>query len=243
MKENEGEMNSETKNELRCPQAVLWDLDGTLIDSNELHYHTWRDSLAAEGFALSRAQFLADVGKRNDEILRGYFGADLHERDCARIASLKEDRYRDMVRAGGVEMLPGARGWIERLAAAGRKQAIATSAPRLNLEVVVGVLGIRDLFGALVSSEEVAAGKPDPDVFLEAAKRLDVAPEDCLVIEDAPAGVIAARRAGMRVVGLRTTHAGIEADWVVASPEELGRVLDLAALCHGDEAGLAVSRA
>jgi beta-phosphoglucomutase len=241
MKENEGEMNSEKKNELRCPQAILWDLDGTLIDSNELHYHTWRDSLAAEGFALSRAQFLADVGKRNDEILRGYFGADLHERDCTRIATLKEDRYRDMVRTGGLEMLPGARQWIERLAAAGRKQAIATSAPRLNLEVVVGVLGIRELFGALVSSEEVAAGKPDPDVFLEAARRLDVTPTECLVIEDAPAGVVAARRAGMRVVGLQTTHAGIEADWVVASPAELAGVLEFATLCH--EAEIAISRA
>jgi beta-phosphoglucomutase len=243
MKENEGEMSAEKKNGLRCPQAILWDLDGTLIDSNELHYQTWRDSLAAEGFTLSRAQFLADVGKRNDEILRGYFGADLHERDCARIASLKEDCYRDLVRAGGLEMLPGAREWVERLAAAGRKQAIATSAPRLNLEVVVGVLGIRELFGALVSSEEVAAGKPDPDVFLEAARRLEVAPAECLVIEDAPAGVIAARRAGMRVVGLQTTHAGIEADWVVASPAELAQVMEFAALCHEDEAVIAISRA
>ena len=236
-------MNSDMKGKIERPGAVLWDLDGTLIDSNEIHFHTWRDALAAAGYELSRAQFLADVGKRNDEILRGYFGADLHERDCALIASLKEDRYRDMVRAGGVEMLPGARQWIEQLAAAGRKQAIATSAPRLNLEVVVGVLGIRDLFGALVSSEEVAAGKPEPDVFLEAARRLEVAPADCLVIEDAPAGVVAARRAGMRVVGLQTTHAGIEADWVVASPAELAQVLEFAALCHANEAEIAISRA
>ena len=236
-------MKSEMKGKMERPGAILWDLDGTLIDSNEIHFHTWREALAAAGYELSRAQFLADVGKRNDEILRGYFGADLHERDCARIASLKEDRYRDMVRAGGVEMLPGARQWIELLAAAGRKQAIATSAPRLNLEVVVGVLGIRDLFGALVSSEEVAAGKPDPDVFLEAARRLDVAPADCLVIEDAPAGVVAARRAGMRVVGLQTTHTGIEADWVVASPAELAEVLEFAALCHENEAEIAISRA
>ena len=140
-------------------------------------------------------------------------------------------------------MLPGARQCVEQLAAAGWKQAIATSAPRLNLEVVVGVLGIRDLFGALVSSEEVAAGKPDPDVFLEAARRLEVAPADCLVIEDAPAGVVAARRAGMRVVGLQTTHAGIEADWVVASPAELAQVLEFAALCHANEAEIAISRA
>ena len=236
-------MKSEMKGKMERPGAILWDLDGTLIDSNEIHFHTWREALAAAGYELSRAQFLADVGKRNDEILRGYFGADLHERDCARIASLKEDRYRDMVRAGGVEMLPGARQWIELLAAAGRKQAIATSAPRLNLEVVVGVLGIRDLFGALVSSEEVAAGKPDPDVFLEAARRLDVAPADCLVIEDAPAGVVAARRAGMRVVGLQTTHTAIEADWVVASPAELAQVLEFAALCHENEAEIAISRA
>lgn len=211
------------------PSAILWDLDGTLIDSNEMHFRMWSEALAVEGYRLTREQFLADVGKRNDEILRGYFGAGLPDQEIARISVAKEDHYRNQVRSEGVEMIPGARGWIEKLAGMGRPQAIATSAPRLNLEVVVGVLGIRDLFGALVSSEEVGAGKPEPDVFLEAAARLGVPADECLVIEDAPAGVTAAHRAGMRAVALRTTHAEIDADWVIATLDELQNVPAFAA--------------
>lgn len=204
--------------------AILWDLDGTLIDSNEIHFQMWCEALAAEGYRLTREQFLADVGKRNDEILRGYFGPELPDQEISRISVAKEDRYRNQVRSEGLEMIAGAQDWIERLARMGRPQAIATSAPRLNLEVVVGVLGIRELFGALVSSEEVGAGKPEPDVFLEAALRLGVPARECMVIEDAPAGVVAAHRAGMRAVALRTTHAEIEADWVITTLDELQTV-------------------
>ena len=97
------------------PRAVLWDVDGTLVDSAEYHWLTWRETLSAEGFDLTRERFEASFGQRNEEILRGYFGPDLAARDVARIGDAKEARYRELVRRGGIAPLTGVRRWLERL--------------------------------------------------------------------------------------------------------------------------------
>jgi beta-phosphoglucomutase len=114
--------------------------------------------------------------------------------------------------------LPGAGQWVQRLT--DWRQAVASSAPRLNVEVVVRALGLADRFGALVAAEDVEHGKPAPDVFLAAAARLDVTPARCVVVEDAAAGVEAARRAGMRSIGLGPPDFA-PADVVIQSLEEL----------------------
>jgi HAD superfamily hydrolase (TIGR01509 family) len=205
-----------------APRAVLWDVDGTLIDSREFHWLSWRDALAAEGFALTREQFAATFGQRNDEILRGYFGRDFPADAVARVGGAKEDLYRRLVRERGVELLPGVRGWLERLRREGWLQAVASSAPRANLEAITEALGLGAYFGATVSAEDVTRGKPDPQVFLVAARRLGVEPSRCVVVEDAPAGTEAARRAGMRAVGVLTSHAeGLRADLVARTLAEL----------------------
>jgi beta-phosphoglucomutase len=202
-------------------RAVIWDLDGTLIDSSDLHWEAWRQMTVAENIPLTYEQYVADFGKRNDEILRGRMGADLSDEFIARVSLAKEIVYRDLIRTKGLELLPGALYWLRRLKAEGWPQALGTSAPRGNIDAAFTALGIAEYFDVAITSEEVRAGKPEPDVFLTAAAKLGVAPRDCIVVEDAPAGVEAARRAGMKSIGVLTTHRELKADLVVPSLDQL----------------------
>jgi beta-phosphoglucomutase len=199
--------------------AVLWDLDGTLVDSSEYHWRSWVSALRDERRTLTREQFTATFGQRNDRILRGWLGPDASEEQIRRIGDAKEAAYRQLMRDGGLDGLPGARDWVDRLAARGWRQAIASSAPRLNVEAVLDILGWHSRFAAVVAAEDVRRGKPDPEVFLLAAERLHVPAAACVVIEDAAAGVDAARAAQMRVIGIGPAAAG--ADLVVASLRDL----------------------
>jgi beta-phosphoglucomutase len=186
---------------VRMP-AVLWDLDGTLIDSGEYHWQSWLVALRDEGFTPARADFTASFGQRNDRILRAWLGPDASDDRIRRIGDAKEAAYRRLMHEGGLDGLPGAEPWIDRLAARQWRQAIASSAPRLNVEAVLDVLGWNDRFDAIVAAEDVRRGKPAPDVFLAAAARVQMEPSACVVVEDAAAGVEAAHAAGMRVIGL-----------------------------------------
>lgn len=202
------------------PRAVLWDLDGTLIDSRDQHWRSWRDTLAADGIALTEAQFAATFGQRNDAILTAWLGRAASHELIARIGDEKERRFRVLVEREGAVLLPGVVEWVTRLGDAGWLQAIASSAPRRNVEVQHAALGLEGRFTALVSAEDVHRGKPDPEVFLVAAARLNVPARRCVVVEDAAPGVEAARRAGMRSIGVGR-GAGSAADVTVASLEDL----------------------
>jgi beta-phosphoglucomutase family hydrolase len=187
-------------------RAVLWDLDGTLVDSEEYHWQAWRDAMAAEGVAITRQQFLRTFGLRNDVVVPMLLGAGGPPERIERIGREKEDDYRRLVRTSGLDPLPGAAEWVRRLHQEGWLQAIGSSAPRLNIQVVMEAIGLGSYFEAISSAEDVTAGKPDPQVFLVAAARLGVDPSRCIVVEDAAGGVEAARRAGMRSIGIG--HAG-----------------------------------
>lgn len=197
-------------------RAVLWDLDGTLVDSEDLHWRSWRDTLASEGHHITHRQFLASFGQKNDRILPLWLGPDTPAAEMARIGEAKEAGYRRLAQAHGLQPLPGAAEWLRRLHAAGWKQAIASSAPRGNVEVMLRVLQLEGELEAIVAAEDVTAGKPDPQVFLTAAARLGVPPGRCVVVEDAAAGVEAARRAGMKCIGVHRSQA-LDADRAVSS--------------------------
>jgi beta-phosphoglucomutase len=203
------------------PRAALWDMDGTLLDSAGYHWLAWHGIMHAEGYPLTHNEFVATFGQRNDTILRGWLGSDLADAEIGRIGDAKEERYRQFVRERGVALLPGVRRWLERLHTQGWRQAVASAAPRANVEAIVAALDISSFFGALVSAEDVQRGKPDPQVFLLAAERLAVPPARCVVVEDAPAGIEAAHRAEMRAIGVRTSHATLQADIAVHTLEEL----------------------
>jgi beta-phosphoglucomutase len=185
--------------------------------------------MAADGVAITEAQFAASFGQRNDRILGAWLGAEAAPERVHRLGEAKEQHFRDLVEREGLVPLPGAAEWVRRLHRSGWRQAIASSAPRLNVEVMGRALGLADCFQALASAEDVQAGKPDPEVFLVAAARLGVLPVRCVVVEDAAAGIEAARRAGMRSVGVGG-GAGTGADVTVASladlpPDTLDRLL------------------
>jgi HAD superfamily hydrolase (TIGR01509 family) len=203
------------------PGAVLWDLDGTLVDSEEFHWQAWRETMAAQGVPLSYAQFRATFGWRNDAILHQWLGADLTAGRMDQIAEAKEESYRRLVRRAGLAPLPGAAEWVRRLHGQQWAQAIASSAPRRNIEVVLEVIGLADQFQTSVSAEDVVRGKPDPQVFVLAASRLGVPPARSIVVEDAAAGIEAARRAGMRSIAVARDGAPMAADMVVRSLADL----------------------
>ena len=200
---------------------MLWDLDGTLVDSEEAHWQAWRETMASEGVALTYAEFRSTFGQRNDAILRRWLGAEVDADRMARVGDAKEEVYRRLVRAGGVVTMPGAEYLVRWLRGAGWVQAVASSAPRLNIEVVLEVIGLADHFAATVSAEDTERGKPDPQVFLLAATRLGIPPSRAIVVEDAAAGIEAARRAGMRNIAVSRDGVHMAADVVVRSLADL----------------------
>ncbi|MFZ4986660.1 MAG: HAD family hydrolase [Blastocatellia bacterium] len=208
---------------MREKRAVIWDLDGTIIDSESHHWEAWKVLMAAENFSITYEEYVADFGRRNDEILRLRMSPDLAESEIARLSWSKEEAYRQLVRTKGIGLLPGVEEWFANLRADGWLQALGTSAPRANVEAIFAVHPIRRYFDAVMSADQVAHGKPHPDVFLAAAREAGVSPSQCLVIEDAPAGIEAARRAGMRSLAVQTTHRALEGDWTVATLDRLPR--------------------
>ena len=201
-------------------RAVLWDLDGTLVDSERYHWESWRDALEPEGLRITYDQFLASFGKKNDPIMREWLGGGYTSERAVRLADAKEADYRRLVAAHGLTALPGAREWLAALHAAGWKQAIVTSAPRANADVMLRALDVSALFETVVTAEDVSHGKPDPEVFLTGAARLGVPPSRCIVVEDAAAGIEGARRAGMKRIGV-SSRITLAADVAVGSLTDL----------------------
>jgi beta-phosphoglucomutase family hydrolase len=192
--------------------AVLWDLDGTLVDSEEYHWRAWKETLDRAGVSVTYQDFLSSFGQRNDAILGKWLGENAGSEKIRQIADAKEARYRELVRQEGVVPLPGAAGWVEQLYQQGWRQAVASSAPRLNVETVLDALRLANWFQAIVSAEDVRVGKPAPDVFVTAAARLGAEAQRCVVVEDAQAGVEAARRARMRSIGVGKNAQTLGAD-------------------------------
>ena len=201
-------------------RAVLWDMDGTLIDSIPYHLQAWQDVLRQINRTVEPQDWTQTAGMRNSEIIPLLF-PDMSPAESAYVDQAKERRYRELLELQGVELLPGVAAWIDRFKAAGWKQAIASSAPRDNVITIAQVLHFNGTFQAMISGADVQRGKPDPDIFLAAAQRLNVLPQHCLVIEDASTGIEAAHRAGMKAIGVLNTHPHLEADLVIKSLEEL----------------------
>ena len=198
-------------------RAVLWDMDGTLVDSAEFHWQAWRDTMSREGSPITYEQFLATFGQRNDSILRQWLGEKATSELIQRIGDAKEALYRQHVRQQGIRLLPGAWEWLHLLHRKGWGQAIASAAPRANIETILDVLQVSQCFQSIVSADDVHRGKPDPEVFLIAATKLGVAPKHCIVVEDAEHGIEAARAAGIKSIGVTQNGKHLPADIVVRS--------------------------
>jgi beta-phosphoglucomutase len=181
--------------------AVIWDVDGTLVDTAELHFRAWVDLCRDLGRDFSRADFAATFGRRNPEIIRYLFGDRFDDAAIADLGYRKEEFYKAAARQG-VSLLPGARELLQGLHDAGFRQAIGSSAPLGNIDLILELTGAARFFDAISSAEDTQRGKPDPQVFLVAAEKLGVSPPLCVVMEDAVAGVQAARAGGMKCIGV-----------------------------------------
>ena len=186
-------------------KAIIFDMDGTLIDNMSIHLDIWVDFLAERGVTVTQEAFHRQTsGMRNPEIMRQFIDPNLTDEEVLALQEEKESLYRKL-HAGHMEPMPGSIEFFAAAKAQGLKLAVATSAYRPNVDFTLDGLGIRPYFQAVVSAEDVVNGKPNPDPFLLAAQQLGVAPEQCLVFEDAESGIEAARRAGMRAFYITST--------------------------------------
>jgi len=203
--------------------GVLFDWDGVLIDSSRRHEWSWEQLAGENGYDLPADHFERSFGMTNEVIIPELLGWTDDPEEIRRLSLRKEVLFREAVAEKGVDALPGADRFLRELASERVPRAIASSTHRENIEGILDQLGWRELCPEIVSAEDVARGKPDPEVFLRAAERLGLSPAQCVVFEDAHVGVQAARAGGFPVVALATTHpAGtLDGDQVCAGLHEV----------------------
>ncbi len=206
--------------------GVIWDVDGTLIDTAKLHFDAWLALGQELDKPFTQENFTATFGRRNPEIIREIFGGHYTEADLADLGFRKEEYYRAAARQEGLVLLPGVEALLNGLHELNFKQAIGSSAPRQNLDLLFELLGLDHFFEAVVSMEDTQRGKPDPQVFKVAAQKLALPVQNCLVFEDAVAGVQAAKAAGMKCIAVTFVGHHPEAALQAAGADRIVRTLE-----------------
>ncbi|MFA7179161.1 MAG: tRNA (adenosine(37)-N6)-threonylcarbamoyltransferase complex dimerization subunit type 1 TsaB [Dehalococcoidales bacterium] len=203
-------------------KAVIWDMDGVLVDSAIYHLQAWQKAFAPLGVSFPEEYFWKTFGSNNNSIISG-LGLDLSPQAFNSVAATKEKFFREMV-SNGIKPLPGAIDLIMGLKKRKIPMAVASSAPLENIRCILKELNIRQYFRVLIGQEDVSCGKPDPEVFLKAAEKLGIPPERCVVIEDSLHGLQAARKAKMACLAVGSTNPASmlkEADFVVKSLDSI----------------------
>ena len=204
-------------------KAVIWDMDGVIADTAPYHLKAWQMVFHKRGVNFTKEDFRHNFGQRNDTIIRNTLGEVILQNEIDAIAKEKEENFRHTVRQN-IKPLPGAIKLIKSLTEHKFKIALASSAPIENIQLVTTSLGINNYFQSIICGRDVTEGKPSPQGFLLAARKLGVEPQNCIVIEDAVAGVTAAKRAGMRCLAVTNTHSRqslAEADLIVDTLEAI----------------------
>ncbi len=184
----------------------LFDWDGVVIDSSKAHEESW-DLLGEEvGKPLPDGHFKLGFGRKNQVIIPEILKWTTDYEEIERLGDRKEELYREIVAAKGVDRIPGIEAFLKNLHEAGVLCAIGSSTPRKNVETILAMVGFGNYFQAIVCAEDVTQGKPHPEVFLTGAMRLGLEPSKCAVFEDAYAGLKAAKAGGMKAIALSTTH-------------------------------------
>ncbi|MFC1993589.1 HAD family hydrolase [Chloroflexota bacterium] len=216
-------------------KAVIWDMDGVIADTASYHFKAWRTVFQKRGVDFTEAEFRPHFGQRNDTIIKSALGDRISRDEIKVVAAEKEGTFRKLA-GQNIKPLPGAIKLIRSLRERGFKIAISSSAPVENIRLVIHGLGIDDCFHGIVSGHEVTEGKPSPQGFLLAARKLGVEPENCVVVEDAIAGVAACKSAGSYCLAVTNTNPREslqDADLVVDSLEAV-TVDDLEKLINPD---------
>lgn len=186
-------------------RALIFDMDGVIINSNPWHRIAWEEYNRSLGFEMTEAMQQRMYGKRNDELIREFFGEHQTDAEVSAHGAAKERLYRDMMRPHLNEALvPGIREFLARHP--NLDLAVATNAEPANVDFVIGETGLRTFFKVVIDGHQVSNPKPHPEIYLRVADALGIPPESCVVFEDSHTGVEAGLAAGMQVVGISTTH-------------------------------------
>jgi beta-phosphoglucomutase family hydrolase len=202
--------------------AVIWDMDGVLVDSASFHFAAWQEVFSKRGVKFTEEDFIGFFGSRNDFIVRNVLGQNIPEEDIKKITQEKELEFRDKIK-GKVKLLPGVSTLLDMMRG-NLKMALVSSAPKENIDLVTRELNMEEYFDYVVSGHEVMESKPSPEVYSLAAQKLETNPKNCLVIEDSPLGVKAAKAAGMKCLAVNHSHPQqdmIEANAVVNTLEDM----------------------
>ena len=186
-------------------RSVIWDMDGVLADSGQAHFAAWQALFDEMGLTMSWQQFADTFGMSNIPILRVCLGDDRPLSELESMAARKEALFREIM-PEYVTILPGVGDWLDYASAQGYKQIVASSGEMANIAAVINTLGIGNYFQGILSGAFMPKSKPDPTIFLYAAAAAGAEPDQCVVIEDGIVGIEAAVRAGMRSIGVTTTH-------------------------------------
>lgn len=186
--------------------AAIFDMDGTMINNMEYHKKAWKEFAKRHGLDLTDEEFKEKLsGKKNDQIFNMIFNKELTTEEIAQYTDEKESVYRELY-AADIEPVPGLHDVLTTLQSAGKKLAVATTAPKDNRDFGFKALGLENTFSVILGDEHVTKGKPHPEIYLEAAKMLGIDPSRCIVFEDSPPGIQSGKEAGMKVISILTTH-------------------------------------
>ena len=204
-------------------RAVIFDLDGVLVDTGWAHRQSWLDLAEREGFDMPEEFFRSTFGMQSPEVLKALLGPNQTTEKIKKMAEWKESRYREII-ADELTPASGVKSLLEDLKDHDFLMAVGSSTPRVNVEFLIERLGIKEFFNSYVCEEDTTKGKPAPDTFLKAAEKLSLRPNRCVVVEDAVQGIEAGKAAGMPVVAVTTTRNRedlVGADIIVDSLTEL----------------------
>ncbi len=191
--------------QMELPAAVIFDMDGVLVNSNPYHLAKWVDFLDHHKISYKEEDLPELIlGKRNDTAFEYFLGPELTPEESKRLSEEIEETFRRVFKPHA-KPLPGLDAVIKECHAAGIPMAVASSAVRANIEFVVDALGYRQYFQTLVSGDEVTHAKPDPEIYLKAADHLGIDPADAVAFEDSYPGIGAVKNAGMKCVAIAST--------------------------------------
>jgi beta-phosphoglucomutase family hydrolase len=192
------------------PQKPSWgaifDFDGVIVDSSKQHEESWQILARDSQLKLPADFFKRSFGMKNEKIIPEILEWTQEPNEITQFSLRKEELYRDLLKKDGIQCLPGVYKTLKMLRGLDVPRIVASSSHRLNITTALSVLNLEEYFPSIVCSEDVTLGKPNPQVFLKAAEKINVPPTRCVVFEDAMVGVEAAKAAAMKVVALTTTH-------------------------------------
>ncbi len=186
-------------------KAIIFDMDGTMIDNMMVHHRAWQQQLAIEGFSYSLSEIIEQFHGKNLEIIERLFGHKYTPEERLRFSNDKEKKYREIYRPD-LKLVAGLHQLLATAYENDIPMGIGTAAQYANVDMVLDSLNIRNYFSAIVADVDVTKGKPNPEVFFTVAAKLNVLPQHCLVFEDSPIGAQTAQNAGMKAIIITTTH-------------------------------------